>query len=120
MRQWLRMIPDVDAVQVPVVPALGPRQTPVDLSLSTLRSASPIHLQYLRNMGVGASLTVSIMNDDRLWGLIACHHETARRVSASTSAAIELFAQVFSTQIEAKQQKDELAYTVRARETTTR
>ena len=116
MRQWIRMIPDVDAWQVPVVPALDAKQAPLDLSLSTLRSASPIHLQYLRNMGVRASLTVSIMNDDKLWGLIACHHETVRRISAATSAAVELFAQVFSTQLEAKQQKDEIAYAARARE----
>ena len=66
-------------------------------------------------MGVRASLTVSIINEDRLWGLIACHHETPRRISASTATAVELFAQVFSTQIEAKQQKDELAYRDKAR-----
>ncbi len=116
MRQWIRMIADVETAQVAIVPALGAKQTPVDLSQSTLRSSSPIHLEYLRNMGVRASLTVSIMNDDRLWGLIACHHETARRVSTSTGAAVELFAQVFSTQIEAKQQKDEVAYATKARE----
>ena len=115
LRQWLRMIVDVDYAAVAIMPSLTSKGLPVDLSLSTLRSSSPIHLQYLRNMGVGASLTVSIISEDRLWGLIACHHETPRRISASTSAAVELFAQVFSTQIEAKQQKDELAYRARAR-----
>ena len=115
LRQWLRMIVDVDYTPVAILPALTSKQLPIDLTLSTLRSSSPIHLQYLRNMGVGASLTVSIISEDRLWGLIACHHETPRRISASTSAAVELFAQVFSTQIEAKQQKDELAYRAKAR-----
>ncbi len=114
-RQWLRMIPNVDAKPVAVVPQLTAKNLPLDLSLSLLRSPSPTHLQYLRNMGVGATLTVSIISDDRLWGLIACHHETPRRISSSTSAAVELFAQVFSTQIEAKQQKDELAYVAKAR-----
>ena len=114
-RQWLRMIPDVDYAPVPIYPTLTAKNLPVDLSLSTLRSASPIHCAYLRNMGSAATMTVSIMRGDRLWGLIACHHETPRRISAATAAAVELFAQVFSTQIEAKQQQDELAYVTRAR-----
>ena len=115
-RQWLRMIPDVAYEPVAIMPMLTSKERPLDLSLSMLRSASPIHLQYLRNMGVGASLTVSILSGDRLWGLIACHHETPRRISSSTSSAVELFAQVFSTQIESKQQRDELAYIAKARE----
>ena len=116
LKQWLRSIVDVEYTPVEILPTLTSKGLPIDLSLSTLRSSSPIHLQYLRNMGVGASLTVSIISEDRLWGLIACHHDTPRRISASTSAAVELFAQVFSTQIEAKQQKDELAYRAQARQ----
>ena len=116
-KQWLRMIPDVGYAPVPIVPAMTPKGAPLDLSLSTLRSASPVHLQYLRNMGSAATLTVSILLQGRLWGLIACHHETGRRISPATAAAVELFAQVFSTQIEAKTQHDELSYRARARET---
>ncbi|VVB43306.1 hypothetical protein RHAL1_00657 [Beijerinckiaceae bacterium RH AL1] len=115
-RQWLRMIPAVDYGPVAIVPTLTTKGLPLDLSLSTLRSASPVHLEYLRNMGVTATLTVSILRGGRLWGLIACHHETPRRISTATAAAVELFAQVFSTQIEAKQQHDELAYIAHARE----
>ena len=115
-RQWLRMIPEVDYEPVPILPAVTTKGMPVDLSQSTLRSASPVHRQYLRNMGSVATMTVSILRGDRLWGLIACHHETPRRISSATSAAVELFAQVFSTQIEAKQQNDELAYLAHARE----
>ena len=115
-RQWLRMIPQVDYMPIAITPTITAKGTPLDLSLSTLRSASPIHLQYLRNMGSAATMTVSILRGDRLWGLIACHHETPRRISSATTAAVELFAQVFSTQIEAKQQHDELAYMANARE----
>ena len=115
-RQWLRMIPSVDHQTIGVIPALTSKMLPLDLSLSTLRAASPVHLQYLRNMGSAATLTVSILIGDRLWGLIACHHERPRRISSSTCAAVELFAQVFSTQIEAKQQHDELALIANARE----
>ena len=116
LRQWLRMIPEVEGVPIPVVPTLTAKGTPLDLSLSTLRAASPIHLQYLRNMGSAATLTVSILDGERLWGLIACHHDSARRISSSMSAAVELFAQVFSGLIEAKMQKEELAYYGQARE----
>ena len=115
-RQWLRMIPEVAYTPVPVVPPLTVKKLPLDLSLSTLRSASPVHIQYLKNMGCGATLTVSILVGDRLWGLIACHHETPRRISAATAAAVELFAQVFSAQIEAKQQNDEIAFIAKARD----
>ena len=115
-RQWLRMIPAVDHATIDVIPALTSKMSPLDLSLSTLRGASPTHLQYLRNMGSAATMTVSIMIGDRLWGLIACHHERPRRISSTTSAAVELFAQVFSTQIEAKQQNDDLALIANARE----
>ena len=115
-RQWLRMIPAVDYTPVAIVPTLTTKGLPLDLSLSTLRSASPVHLQYLRNMGSASTLTVSILRGSRLWGLIACHHETPRRISTATAAAVELFAQVFSTQIEAKQQHDELAFIANARE----
>src|SRR5205085_407017 len=85
--------------------------------LASLRSVSPIHIEYLRNMGVRATLTVSLMRGDDLWGLITCHHDAPRRLSASTCAAAELFGQVFSLQIEAKEQEAELTYAARARET---
>ena len=116
-RQWLRMIPRVDYDPVPVVPPLDRHGVPLDLSLARLRSVSPVHLQYLSNMGSAATLTVSIMHGERLWGLIACHHETPRRIAATTCAAVELFAQVFSSQIEAKQQNDEHSTLAKARET---
>jgi light-regulated signal transduction histidine kinase (bacteriophytochrome) len=113
-RQWLRMIPNVDYEPDPIVPAVNASGAQLDLTLSALRSASPIHLQYLRNMGSAATLTVSILDGDRLWGLIACHHETPRRISAATCAAVELLGQVFSAQIEAKQQRDRMALIAKA------
>ncbi len=114
-RQWLRQIPDVNYVPAPLIPPLGRDGLPLDLSLSTLRSVSPVHLQYLRNMGSAATLTVSIMRGNELWGLIACHHETPRRIATTTCAAIELFAMVFSSQIESKQQQDELGGLAKSR-----
>lgn len=105
-RQWLRLIPDVDYHPAALVPGLGPDGHPVDLGLASLRSVSPIHLQYLRNMGVRATLTVSLMQGDRLWGLIACHHFEPHRIGGALCAAAELFGQMLSLQIEAKEQHD--------------
>lgn len=108
-RQRLRMIPNVAYAPVPIWPKLMADQRPVDLSLSALRDVSRFHIQYLKNMGSAATLTVSIMEGERLWGLVACHHETPRRISATTGASVELLAEVLSAQVEAKTQRDENA-----------
>lgn len=117
-RQWLRMIADVQYDPVPILaePGQGESGEPLDLSLATLRSVSPVHLEYLRNMGSAATLTVSLLMGDRLWGLIACHHEAPRRIAASTCAAAEMFGQILSLQIEAREAADEQAHVARLRE----
>ena len=73
LRNRVRLIPDVAAPSVPLV-ALRPSNDPLDLSDSTLRAVSPVHLEYLRNMGVRASGSAALVVDGRLWGLVACHH----------------------------------------------
>ena len=73
---WLRLIPDVSATPTALI-AASAEAGPLDMSRAPLRSVSPIHLEYLRNMQVKASLTVSIIHKGKLWGLIACHHCTA-------------------------------------------
>ena len=106
-RNWLRAIPDVDYRAAPLRPEINPRTgTPVDMSHCTLRSVSPIHLEYLRNMGVSASLSASIVFNDRLWGMLVLHHYAPRHVSADLRVACETFAQVFSLHVEAKTQAE--------------
>ncbi|MCV7254987.1 SpoIIE family protein phosphatase [Mycobacterium hackensackense] len=74
-KNWLRLISDVDYTPAPLVPAIDPDSgTPLDLTHATLRSVSPIHIEYLQNMGVRASMSISLLRHGRLWGLIACHH----------------------------------------------
>ncbi len=91
-RNWLRAIPDVDYVAAPLHPQLNPRTgQPVDMSHCALRSVSPIHLEYLRNMGVSASLSASIVCNDRLWGMLVLHHYAPRHVSADLRVACETF-----------------------------
>ena len=79
LRTPFRIIADVDAAPVPIVPRLDERGAPIDLSLSVTRSVSPIHIEYLKNMGVHASMSISIIVEGKLWGLFACHHYAGPR-----------------------------------------
>ncbi|MDP1617452.1 HWE histidine kinase domain-containing protein [Phenylobacterium sp.] len=114
-RSWLRIIADIDAETPKVRPALGPSGGPLDLSMSMLRAVSPIHIEYLRNMGVGASLSISILRQGKLWGLFACHHYGPHHVSYERRTAAELFGQIFSYMLESREQETEARHVERAR-----
>ncbi|OZI58014.1 ATP-binding protein [Bordetella genomosp. 1] len=73
--------------------------TPLDLSHSVLRSVSPIHIEYMNNMGVRASMSISLVIGGKLWGMIACHHLSPRHVPYSVRMACEVLAQVLSASI---------------------
>jgi chemotaxis family two-component system sensor kinase Cph1 len=109
-RNWLRIIPSSTYAPAAIVPTINPvTQRPTDLSYSVLRSVSPIHLEYLRNMEVGASMSISLMVHDRLWGLIACHHRTPRPLPYSVRSTCEIFGQVASLEIARQQDALHLA-----------
>lgn len=98
----VRVLVDVGYTPVPI----RPRNSPVDdreldMSLCFLRSMSPIHIQYLKNMGVGATLVASLMVGGKLWGLIACHHYAPRFIHYETRAVCELLAETISIRIAA-------------------
>jgi light-regulated signal transduction histidine kinase (bacteriophytochrome) len=81
VRNRVRVIPDVSYRPAPLVWDEGAAPPePLDMSDSVLRSVSPVHVQYLGNMGVGASASISIVVDGELWGLIACHHHAPRAI----------------------------------------
>lgn len=102
LRNRVRVLADVDYDPVPIVPRFLPHSgAELDMSLCNLRSMSPLHLQYLRNMGVTATLVASLVREGRLWGLIACHHYSAKSVASETRAACELLSEVVSTRISA-------------------
>ncbi|WP_179381147.1 HWE histidine kinase domain-containing protein [Jannaschia marina] len=113
LRSPLRLIADVNAPVAPILPAESASGEPLDLSLAVTRAVSLIHLEYLRNMGVAASMSVSIIKDGALWGLFACHHRSAHYIDYERRTAIELFAQFFSYElsglIEARAHADEIA-----------
>lgn len=99
-RNLLRIISDVDDPTVPIVPTTNPNGEPLDLSMSGLRAVSPIHIEYLRNMGVKASMSISIMKGGALWGLVACHHYTPLQLDYAVRTACELFGEFMSFLLE--------------------
>jgi chemotaxis family two-component system sensor kinase Cph1 len=100
----IRVIEDANYQPAALIPEHNPLTgAPLDLTYATLRSVSPVHLQYMRNMGTLASMSISIVVRGKLWGLISCHHATPRRVSFQTRTACELLGSVLSLQIESKE-----------------
>jgi two-component system, chemotaxis family, sensor kinase Cph1 len=117
LQNWLRMIPDVRYTPSRIYPGEHPATgAPLDLSQSTLRSVSPIHLAYLANMDVAASLTISLVDEGRLWGLIACHHERPLRVDSDGRLGAQLVGQIVSSQIRIKESLEDLDYKLRLKE----
>lgn len=110
-RSWIRLISDVDYTPVPVVPTDDPTTgQPLDLTFATLRSVSPIHCEYLRNMGVRASMSISLLRDGRLWGMIACHHYSGPHApSYGVRAAAEFLGVALSLRLVAQVEQDALA-----------
>lgn len=95
LNNWLRMIPNRDYQPVSII--ASPAAHPLDLGRSLLRSVSPVHIEYLRNMGVQASLTLSLIVEGKLWGLIAAHqYRGPKHIGFEIRAACETIAQVAS------------------------
>ncbi|WP_424493856.1 ATP-binding protein [Salinimicrobium sp. GXAS 041] len=100
----MRIITNVYDEPVPVTPVLSPlTQQPLDLSQSALRGVSPIHLEYLQNMGVGASLTAAIVVKGKLWGLLTCHHNTAIFINYYQRESCRLLVEIFSNELSLKE-----------------
>jgi light-regulated signal transduction histidine kinase (bacteriophytochrome) len=104
VRNRIRVIPDARYTPVPILPGVDPAGAPLDLGQHTLRSVSPVHLEYLRNMGVAASMSISIISGGRLWGLVACHHRAPRLVPPSVRAAADMFSLFVSMRVSAAEQ----------------
>jgi light-regulated signal transduction histidine kinase (bacteriophytochrome) len=114
LKNTIRVISSASYRPIPVDPVLDASGEPLDLSFAHLRSVSPIHLEYLRNMGVGASMSISIIVDGELWGLIACHHYAPRVLPMALRIAAEMFGEFFSLHLNALRQKQKLDVATRA------
>ncbi len=114
---WVRPLPAVQYTPSELVPLLNPESgKPLDMTYCFLRGASVMYTEYLRNMGVAMALTLSIVVDGHLWGLVACHHTTPKIIPWQTRAACELLAQVASLQLRAAEQADHAEYRARMQE----
>jgi light-regulated signal transduction histidine kinase (bacteriophytochrome) len=112
----LRIIPDADYIPVPLLPLMSPVDgMPMDLSFTGLRSVSPVHLQYMRNMGTYASMSISIIVDGKLWGLVSCHNQVPRTVPLQVRSACNFIAKIFSLQISSLQRGAHAAQRIAAR-----
>jgi len=114
VRNLVRVIPDVSYAPAPLAPAWS-ADAPLDMSDCALRSVSPVHMQYLRNMGVGASASVSIVKDGLLWGLIACHHREPKLMPYDIRAAARTLAGGLARQIRAKEEAESYRERLRLR-----
>jgi chemotaxis family two-component system sensor kinase Cph1 len=107
---WLRLIPDSSYQPVELKRAPEASEAPLDLSFSVLRSVSPVHLEYLRNMGVAASMSISIIKDHKLWGLIACHHSQILHLPFDLRLGCELIGKFMSLQLASREAVEDLDY----------
>jgi len=114
LANWTRCIGDVGYDPIPIVPEMDVHGEALDLSHVGLRSVSPIHRQYLRNMGVAASMSISLICGGKLWGLIACHHYDPHWPDMEQRVLAELFGVLVSMQIEARDRGDEFEFEKRA------
>lgn len=112
----IRMIGDSAYAPVPLQPAVVPGEQPVDMSFAQLRSVSPIHCEYLQNMGVHASMSISILVDGALWGLISCHHDSPRIIPVPLRIGAELFGHYFSLQVSVAERRAHIVASGVARE----
>ncbi|MEG3844265.1 PAS domain S-box protein [Microcoleus sp. herbarium14] len=113
----IRFIPDVHSGPVELIPHCNPLTgRPLDLAFSLLRTVSPCHVQYLKNMNVGASMTLTLIKDRKLWGLIACHHQTPKYVNYEIRTGCELIAKFVNLELSYKQDSEDWEYAIYLKE----
>jgi light-regulated signal transduction histidine kinase (bacteriophytochrome) len=106
-RNRMRLLVNVEAEPSPICPSNNPlTSAPLDLSESILRAMSPVHIEYLKNMGVAASMSLSLISNGELRGLIACHHTSAKHVDHRVRQACDFLARLISLQIDAMQERE--------------
>ena len=107
---WLRLISDVNCQPIGLITSQDKPSHSIDMSYCGLRAVSPLHIQYLKNMGVVASMSVSLIQQQQLWGLISCHHHTPKLVSYEIRTVCEFLGQLMSTELATKENNENLDY----------
>ncbi|MBE9067109.1 GAF domain-containing protein [Leptolyngbya cf. ectocarpi LEGE 11479] len=105
-----RYIPDLTAAPVALVNAADASKTPLDLSYAILRGVDPCCIDYHQNMNVTGLMVIALVRDNQLWGLLACHHRSAKFLPYSVRSACEVLAQLIAAELASKVDKTELSY----------
>lgn len=118
----IRAISDINAVPSPILTGDGEKADttsgqPLDLTYSKLRAVAPVHIEYLNNMGVGASMSISLVSNDELWGLVACHHYSPHHLSSSVLRFCEMLGGTVSTLLQNLQNTELLRHSIMAERT---
>jgi chemotaxis family two-component system sensor kinase Cph1 len=118
----IRTIPDINAVAVPIIGRSGDiadarSSAPLDLTYSKLRAVAPVHTEYLNNMGVGASMSISLVSNKELWGLVACHHYGPLHLSWSRFRFCELLGGTISALLQSLENTIQLRQSIGAEKT---
>ncbi len=118
----IRIIPNINAQPVPIMTRAGvaadaQSETPLDLTFSKLRAVAPVHIEYLNNMGVGASMSISLISNNELWGLVACHHYEPLHFSWSRLRFCELVGGTISALLQSLENTIQLRHSIRAEKT---
>ncbi|CAB9494630.1 HWE histidine kinase domain-containing protein [Alteromonas macleodii] len=119
-KNLIRTISDVNGATFPIIGNNRSDGASIDLSLSRLRAVSEIHIQYLKNMKVGASMSISLIVEGELWGLIACHHNTKKVIPSRLVSQLELFAEMFSLELSRRLVNERIRVSEKANATFTR
>lgn len=108
IKNLLRVIVDVNYTPAPLYTIDDADGKNLDLGMAALRSVSPIHIEYLQNIGVRATLTISLLHEGKLWGLVACHHYSSSKfLSAYTRVSAQLMAKLLTSQIQVREVAEE-------------
>ncbi|NES04105.1 MAG: GAF domain-containing protein [Okeania sp. SIO2F4] len=111
--KFIRTIPNINSSIVELLPKFNPlTNQPLDLTFSVLRGVSPCHIEYLDNMGVMGSMSISLVKEGKLWGLIACHHQSIKYIPYDKRVVCEFLGQIMSIHIPMREQNDNLDYKV--------
>jgi light-regulated signal transduction histidine kinase (bacteriophytochrome) len=108
-----RIIPDIDYTPVDLTALHADAKAPLDLSVSQLRSVSPVHLEYMRNMGTSSSMSISIMVSGQLWGLVACHSGKPHYVAPALRDACDFAVQSLAIRIASQRDSENASHRAR-------
>lgn len=104
--QRVRIIPDIETPVEPVLAASGLDPAGCDMTYAVLRAVSPFHLDYLNNMGVRATLAISLIVEGRLWGMMVCHHDSPRMIDCTLRGLCDMLGQSLSEMIATRHESD--------------